>query len=238
MGNEDRGQGLRPTGGACSHETVVWGPLFECAAWCVEYDTSGIDLYEGEREAEPRQQVLGGRRGLSHGRGGSDTPRGTESLRRGPPELQVKQRRCSQYERGDRRATTDERDAGSAESACCSALSTAEPLFFHSGWRAGGAHRPGRQFLASGSLRETKKQQDGRIPRISDEVEPLLAPSHPSFPLPSLPKISLESNIETEGWETELKIKILDATCYVYFSLMGVVTSAQRVILMRSALVA
>ncbi|XP_051269624.1 rap1 GTPase-activating protein 1 isoform X14 [Dicentrarchus labrax] len=33
-------------------------------------------------------------------------------------------------------------------------------------------------------------KQDGRIPRISDEIEPSLAHSHPPFPLPSLSKTS------------------------------------------------
>lgn len=36
----------------------------------------------------------------------------------------------------------------------------------------------------------THRKQDGRIPRISDEVEPSLAQSHPPFPLPSLSKVT------------------------------------------------
>ncbi|XP_042364932.1 rap1 GTPase-activating protein 1 isoform X4 [Plectropomus leopardus] len=40
------------------------------------------------------------------------------------------------------------------------------------------------------SRTRTLWKQDGRIPRISDEVEPSLARSHPPFPLPSLSKTS------------------------------------------------
>ncbi|XP_034724204.1 rap1 GTPase-activating protein 1 isoform X2 [Etheostoma cragini] len=40
------------------------------------------------------------------------------------------------------------------------------------------------------SFSRTLWKQDGRIPSVSDEVEPSLAPSHPPFPLPSLPKTS------------------------------------------------
>ncbi|XP_040888837.1 rap1 GTPase-activating protein 1 isoform X4 [Toxotes jaculatrix] len=40
------------------------------------------------------------------------------------------------------------------------------------------------------SRTRTLWKQDGRIPRISDEVEPSLAHSHPPFPLPSLSKTS------------------------------------------------
>ncbi|KAJ4926677.1 hypothetical protein JOQ06_014426 [Pogonophryne albipinna] len=41
----------------------------------------------------------------------------------------------------------------------------------------------------------THRKQDGRIPRISDEVEPSLAHSEPPFPLPSLSKVTQDFDV-------------------------------------------
>ena len=41
----------------------------------------------------------------------------------------------------------------------------------------------------------THRKQDGRIPRISDEVEPSRAHSHPPFPLPILSKVTQDFDL-------------------------------------------